>query len=180
MFGAPSPRFDCCSRSVSAFWVTDRLPELRMTMTRSAGRSYTVILRKLETWSTPALVRESDANTMPPSSRTPTQYVMPRLGSGAKAAILRDRAPLRRSLVGGNEEVLVDLEVERADLVDELHEVFVEADFEDAVGLAVVELGVDLAGEPLGLELVLVAERLEDLVDRVHARVQAARDVVAQ
>ncbi len=54
----------------------DRLPALCSTMKRSPGRSYTVILRKVLMWSTPALVRESDRNTSPASSLMATQYVM--------------------------------------------------------------------------------------------------------
>ena len=40
-------------------------PELSKTMTRSPGRSNTVILQNCEKLSTPAFVRESDAKTMP-------------------------------------------------------------------------------------------------------------------
>src|SRR5450432_705879 len=59
-------------------WVPARLPELRKMMTRSARRSNTVILQNFAMLSTPALVRESDANIIPLSSITPIQYVMPR------------------------------------------------------------------------------------------------------
>ena len=45
--------------------VIDRLPADSITMKRSPGRSYTSILRKVLIESTPALVRESDRNTMP-------------------------------------------------------------------------------------------------------------------
>src|SRR4051794_17349727 len=46
-----------------------------MTSTRSPGRSKTVILQNFAKLSTPACVRESDANTRPSFSRTPTQKV---------------------------------------------------------------------------------------------------------
>ena len=53
--------------------VPAKLPELRSTMTRSPLRSNTVILQNVDTLSSPALVRESDAKIMPLSRRTPTQ-----------------------------------------------------------------------------------------------------------
>ena len=53
--------------------VPARFPELSNTMTRSPGRSNTVILQKVAKLSTPALVRESEASTMPSFKRTPTQ-----------------------------------------------------------------------------------------------------------
>ena len=57
-------------------WLTARLPAESNTMTRSPGISKKVIFRKVLTWSTPALVRESDRNTRPSSTWTPTQYVI--------------------------------------------------------------------------------------------------------
>jgi len=54
-------------------WLTARLPAASNTMTRSPGISKKVILRKVLTWSTPALVRESDRNTRPSSTWHPTQ-----------------------------------------------------------------------------------------------------------
>ena len=48
-----------------AFCVIDRLPDDSMTMTRSPSRANTRILEKRAIWSTPALVRESDAKIMP-------------------------------------------------------------------------------------------------------------------
>src|SRR5260370_37814241 len=57
-------------------WVTPRLPEVSSTRQRSPARSNTVILRKVPIWSTPALVRESDRNTIPAFSRRATQEVM--------------------------------------------------------------------------------------------------------
>ncbi len=68
-----SPR--CLSRLITA-WVPARFPELNRTMTLSPSRSNTVILQYVAKLSTPALVRESDAMTMPSVNKTPTQYVM--------------------------------------------------------------------------------------------------------
>jgi hypothetical protein len=48
-------------------------PELSSTITRSPGRSNTVILQNCEKLSTPACVRESEAKTMPSLSSSPTQ-----------------------------------------------------------------------------------------------------------
>jgi hypothetical protein len=62
-----------CCRRVVALWVIERLPEDRITTSRSSGTLKVYILRKVEIWSTPALVRESDANTMPASSIRATQ-----------------------------------------------------------------------------------------------------------
>src|SRR5450432_173658 len=56
--------------------VPARLPELSSVRTRAPTRSNTVILQNLAMLSTPALVRESEARTRPPSSNTPTQYVI--------------------------------------------------------------------------------------------------------
>ncbi len=53
--------------------VMARLPADSSTISRSPGCSNTVILRKVEIWSTPALVRESARNTSPASSRMATQ-----------------------------------------------------------------------------------------------------------
>ncbi len=71
--GGSSPR--CFSRLITAC-VPARLPELKSTMERSPSRSNTVVLQNVEMLSTPALVRESDASTMPSGRSTPTQYVM--------------------------------------------------------------------------------------------------------
>ena len=46
-------------------WVPARFPELNNTMTRSPRYSNTVILQNFEMLSTPAWVRESEANTNP-------------------------------------------------------------------------------------------------------------------
>ncbi|RWA49139.1 hypothetical protein AU476_31100 [Cupriavidus sp. UYMSc13B] len=54
-------------------WLIARLPAVISTITRSPGSSNTVILRDVEMASTPALVRESDRNTRPVSSRMATQ-----------------------------------------------------------------------------------------------------------
>jgi hypothetical protein len=54
-------------------WVIARLPADNSTISRSPGCSNTVILRKVEIWSTPALVRESDRKTSPAFSRIATQ-----------------------------------------------------------------------------------------------------------
>ncbi len=58
--------------------VPARLPELSSTSTRSPTRSKTVILQNVATSSKPALVRESDASTIPSRISMPTQYVTPR------------------------------------------------------------------------------------------------------
>ncbi len=54
-------------------WEIDRLPAVIRTIMRSPGFSKTLILRKVPTWSTPALVRESDRKTRPSLRRMPTQ-----------------------------------------------------------------------------------------------------------
>ena len=54
-------------------WVTERLPAVRMVITRSPEASNTNILRKQAILSKPALVRVSDSMTMPASSSRPTQ-----------------------------------------------------------------------------------------------------------
>ena len=56
-----------------AFCVIDRLPEDSMTMTRSPSLAKTRIFEKRAIWSTPALVRESEAKIMPASSDIATQ-----------------------------------------------------------------------------------------------------------
>jgi hypothetical protein len=53
-----------------------RFPADIKTMTRCPGRSNTFNFRKVLTWSTPALVRESAKKTIPASSSIPTQYVI--------------------------------------------------------------------------------------------------------
>ncbi len=80
-----SPR---CRSVVMTACVPARLPELSNTITRSPGRSNTLILQKLAKLSTPACVRESEANTMPsiqqhrrrsrswPSRRARAQFTM--------------------------------------------------------------------------------------------------------
>ena len=65
-----SPR---CFSTLMTDWVPARFPELSNTITRSPGRSNTVILQKVAKLSTPACVRESDASTTPSFRRTPTQ-----------------------------------------------------------------------------------------------------------
>ena len=56
-----------------AFCVIDRLPDDSMTITRSPWRTNVRILEKREIWSTPALVRESDAKIIPASRDIATQ-----------------------------------------------------------------------------------------------------------
>ncbi len=56
--------------------VVARLPAVSNVMNRSPGTSQWNILRKVETLSTPELVRLSDMNAMPLSSIIPTQYVI--------------------------------------------------------------------------------------------------------
>jgi hypothetical protein len=51
----------------------DRFPEVIITIMRSPGSSNTLILRNVPTWSTPALVRESERKTSPAFRRMPTQ-----------------------------------------------------------------------------------------------------------
>ena len=53
--------------------VVARLPDESTTITRSPGTSHTIILLKIAMLSGPALVRESDAKTMPSSTRAATQ-----------------------------------------------------------------------------------------------------------
>jgi hypothetical protein len=72
-FGLPSFASPRCLSTLMMAWVPARPPELRRTITRSPGRSNTVILQNLAKLSTPALVRESDAKRMPSFRRTPTQ-----------------------------------------------------------------------------------------------------------
>ncbi len=55
--------------------VMARLPDESSTITRSSFFSYTFILQNVAMWSTPALVRESEAKSMPESSSKATQYV---------------------------------------------------------------------------------------------------------
>src|SRR4029079_6111034 len=54
-------------------WVSERLPAVSNAKKRSPGFSKVNILRKVETRSIPALVRESDASTTPSSTRMPMQ-----------------------------------------------------------------------------------------------------------
>ena len=54
-------------------WVMERLPEDSTAITRSPTSSHTIILLKVAMLSAPALVRESDAKTMPSSTRAATQ-----------------------------------------------------------------------------------------------------------
>ena len=60
-------------RRLTTCWVVAKLPLLSSTSTPWPGCSETVILQKLDTWSRPALVRESEANSMPSSSDIATQ-----------------------------------------------------------------------------------------------------------
>ena len=68
-----SPARAFCSKMDSAFCVIDRLPEHSVTMTRWPSAANTFIFEKRAIWSTPALVRESDAKIMPASSDMATQ-----------------------------------------------------------------------------------------------------------
>src|SRR6185312_2061070 len=54
-------------------WVSERLLAVSNAKKRSPGFSKVNILRKVETRSIPALVRESDASTTPSSTRMPMQ-----------------------------------------------------------------------------------------------------------
>jgi hypothetical protein len=62
-----------CSRRLSAFCVMERLPDESVVMTRSPSRANTFIFENRAIWSTPALVRESDAKIIPASSAMATQ-----------------------------------------------------------------------------------------------------------
>jgi hypothetical protein len=53
--------------------VVARLPEFSSTSTRSSAVCSTVIFENVDTWSTPALVRESEANSSPSSRAIATQ-----------------------------------------------------------------------------------------------------------
>ena len=64
--------------------------------------------------------------------------------------------------------------------LQEIHQVLVQAQLDDLVGLAVVQPGVQLPRLPLDLARVVVAEQLQRLEDEVHARMQRSRHVVAQ
>ncbi len=61
------------SRLLSALCVTARLPDDSVTMTRSPSLANTFILENRAIWSTPALVRESEAKIIPASSDMATQ-----------------------------------------------------------------------------------------------------------
>ena len=63
----------CCLTLLITCCVVAKLPLLSMTNTPSPGVSNTVILQKVETWSTPAFVRESEANTRPSFKTMATQ-----------------------------------------------------------------------------------------------------------
>ena len=54
-------------------WLIDRLPAVAIAMMRSPGRLKMCSLRKVETLSTPALVRVSANMTRPSRSRMPQQ-----------------------------------------------------------------------------------------------------------
>src|SRR5262249_49923965 len=173
---SPSPARARCSRMLRAFCVSERLPELSATMIRSPSRAKTRILEKRAIWSTPALVRESDAKIIPASSDMATQYVIKQPGL-RDGGILPDRV---RALVGRHEEVPVDLGTDLGDSIEELHKVLVQAELDDVVGLPVTQPGMQLSGCPLELPRVLVAQRLQGLVNEGHARVQRARHILAQ
>ena len=72
-WSALSPARARCSSMLSAFWVMDRLPEDSVTMTRSPSLATMRILEKRAIWSTPALVRESEAKIIPASRDMATQ-----------------------------------------------------------------------------------------------------------
>ncbi len=72
-FGTLSPARARCSRMLMAFCVIDRLPDDSETISLSPARWNTRIFEKRAIWSTPALVRESDAKIIPASSDIATQ-----------------------------------------------------------------------------------------------------------
>src|SRR6188474_3445558 len=57
-------------------WLSDKLPEEAIAMMRSPGCLNTCSLRKVETLSSPALVRVSAIITRPSRTRIPQQYVI--------------------------------------------------------------------------------------------------------
>ena len=62
-----------------------------MTTTRSSGTSQTIIFPYTAMLSGPALVRESEANTMPSSTRAATQYVIASAVNFEVRCMLRER-----------------------------------------------------------------------------------------
>src|SRR6266446_4159385 len=85
-----------------------------------------------------------------------------------------------RTSIGWNEEVAIDFPTERRDAIEKLHQVLVQPELDDIVGLAVVQPRVQLARRALDFPAVVVAQRLERLVDEVHARMQRAWHVLAE
>ena len=160
-----------------AFWVIDRLPDDSMTITRSPGCTNVRIFEKRAIWSTPALVRESDAKIIPGVERhrdtighgdqgvgkrsNSTESALPRQYAGTRkwrlipspSAEIRSRKSIRYSCRPCSMIV---------------------------VGAAVVQPRVQLARRALDLAARVVAQHLERLVDEVHAGMQRARHVVAQ
>src|SRR4029077_1399926 len=93
-----------CFSTLMIACVPARFPELNKTMTRSPGRSKTVILQNFAKLSTPAWVRESDAKMIPSSTRTPTQYVMSItfLGPVERPGLAADRRRAANQEFGSN------------------------------------------------------------------------------
>src|SRR5687767_2718965 len=116
------------SRMLVTPWVIARFPDDSTTITRSSFFSYTRIFVNVSMWSTPALVRESDAKIMPLSRRRAQQYVIwaklgPRLRGDDWARSLLDG--------GGGEEAALDLGREVLHGDEESGQVFVQAARED-------------------------------------------------
>src|ERR1700674_2963790 len=91
-----------------------------------------------------------------------------------------DLAILDRLSIGWHEEVAIDFPAERRNAVEELHQVLVQPELDDVVGLAVMQSRVQLARRALYLPAVLVAQHLERFVNEIHARVQRPRHVLAE
>ena len=71
--GFPFSSFERIFSSETTLCVVARLPDDSKTINRSPTISHTIILQKVAMLSGPALVRESEAKTMPFSTRAATQ-----------------------------------------------------------------------------------------------------------
>src|SRR2546430_450456 len=81
--------------------------------------------------------------------------------------ILQDRLS-----IGWHEEVAIDFPAERRDAIEKLHQVLVQPELDDIVGLAVMQSGEEPPRRALYFPAVLVAQPLErasgDLYARLH------------
>ena len=71
--------------------------------------------------------------------------------------------------IGWYEEAPADLAAERGDPGQEVHQVLVQAEADDFLGLAVVQARMQLAGLPPQFAAVVVAQELQRVVDEVDA-----------